>query len=68
MLSGLGFAAASLASQLPAEAAAPAGFDQLRDNFRARALARGISDATYTRVMGRIEPDMRVFASIRSQP
>ena len=68
MLSGLGFAAASLASQLPAEAAAPAGFDQWRDNFRARALARGISDATYTRVMGKIEPDMRVFALIRSQP
>jgi membrane-bound lytic murein transglycosylase B len=68
MLSGLGFAAASLTSQSPAEAAAPAGFEQWRDNFRARAVARGISDATYTRVMGRIEPDMRVFASIRSQP
>jgi membrane-bound lytic murein transglycosylase B len=68
VLSGLGFAVASLTSQLPAEAAAPAGFDQWRDNFRARALARGISDATYTRVMGKIEPDMRVFALIRSQP
>ena len=31
---------------------------QWRDNFRARALAKGISDATWTRVMGRIEPDM----------
>ena len=38
--------------------AAPPGFDQWRDNFRARALAKGVSDATYTRVMGRIEPDM----------
>ena len=26
--------------------AAPPGFDQWRDNFRARALAKGISDAT----------------------
>lgn len=68
MLSGLGFAAASLTSQVPAEAAAPAGFEQWRDTFRARALARGISDATYTRVMGKIEPDMRVFALVRSQP
>ena len=29
--------------------------------FRAHALAKGISEATWTRVMGRIEPDMSVF-------
>jgi lytic murein transglycosylase len=68
MLSGVALAGTTLASQLPAAAAAPAGFDQWRDTFRARALARGISDATYTRVMGKIEPDMRVFTLIRSQP
>lgn len=68
MLSGLALTGATLASQLPAEAAAPPGFDQWRDKFRPRALARGISDATYTRVMGKIEPDMRVFALSRSQP
>jgi membrane-bound lytic murein transglycosylase B len=68
ILSGLALGGAALASQLPAAAAAPAGFDQWRDTFRARALARGISDATYTRVMGKIEPDMRVFTMIRSQP
>lgn len=61
-------AGAGLISQLPAEAAAPAGFEEWRDKFRARASARGVSDATYKRVMGRIEPDMRVFTLIRSQP
>src|SRR5512132_3268253 len=48
--------------------AAPPGFDQWRDNFRARALAKGISDATWTRVMGRIEPDMSVFRQMQKQP
>jgi lytic murein transglycosylase len=36
--------------------------------FRARALARGISGATYDRVMGNLKPDMTVFALQRSQP
>src|ERR1700704_5258619 len=49
-------------------AAAPPGFDQWRDTFRARALAKGISAATYTRVMGRIEPDMSVFRQMQKQP
>src|ERR1041385_4728584 len=48
--------------------AAPPGFEQWRDNFRARALAKGVSDATYTRVMGRIEPDMSVFKQTQRQP
>src|ERR1041384_6473075 len=48
--------------------AAPAEFDRWRDGFRARALARGISEQTFARVMGRIEPDMSVFAQIRNQP
>ena len=48
--------------------AAPPGFDQWRDNFRARALAKGISEATWTRVMGRIEPDMTVFKQMQRQP
>src|ERR1051326_5872062 len=48
--------------------AAPPGFEQWRDNFRARALAKGISDATYSRVMGRIEPDMSVFKQMQRQP
>src|ERR1700749_178388 len=49
-------------------AAATPSFAQWRDRFRARALAAGISEATYTRVMGRIEPDMSVFAQMQSQP
>ncbi|MGC2318810.1 MAG: lytic murein transglycosylase, partial [Bradyrhizobium sp.] len=65
--SGLG-AGALLAQPIAAFAAAPAGFDQWRDSFRARALAKGISDATYTRVMGRIEPDMTVFKQMQKQP
>jgi lytic murein transglycosylase len=68
LLSSAGFVGAALAPSLPAAAASPPGFDEWRDRFRARALARGISDQTYTRVMGRLEPDMRVFAQIRSQP
>src|SRR6267142_1003250 len=65
--SGLG-AGALLAQPIVAFAAAPPGFDQWRDGFRARALAKGISDATYTRVMGRIEPDMTVFKQMQKQP
>ena len=62
--------AASLIAAVPDAvlAASPQGFDQWRDNFRTRALAKGISDATYTRVMGRIEPDMSVFDKIGKQP
>src|SRR5882757_8154299 len=48
--------------------AAPAGFDQWREAFRARALAKGISEATWNRAMGRVEPDMSVFKEIKSQP
>ena len=66
----LGFsaaAAAALAAPFPAFAGSP-DFDQWRDNFRARALSHGISDETYSRVMGRLEPDMSVFAQLRDQP
>src|ERR687883_370256 len=36
--------------------------------FRSRAVARGVSDATYTRVMGSVKPDTSVFAASRNQP
>src|ERR1700723_1768657 len=65
--SGLG-AGVLLAAPRAAFAAAPPGFDQGRDGFRARALAKGVSDATYTRVMGHIEPDMTVFKQMQRQP
>ena len=64
-----GFAAGILlASPLRAIAAAPPGFDQWRDRFRAHALAKGISEATWNRVMGRIEPDVSVFDQMGDQP
>src|SRR5262245_48466016 len=44
------------------------GFDQWVEAFRARARARGISDATYTRVMSSIKPDTTVFELDRAQP
>jgi peptidoglycan lytic transglycosylase B len=47
---------------------APAGFEQWREGFRARALAKGISETTWARVMGRIEPDMSVFRELGNQP
>src|SRR5882757_3397754 len=58
---------ALLVHPLAAFAAAPPGFDQWRDGFRARALAKGISEATWTRVMGRIEPDMSVFMQMQPE-
>ena len=57
-----------LAHPLAVLAVAPPGFDQWRDSFRAHALAKGISETTWSRVMGHIEPDMSVFEQMRDQP
>jgi membrane-bound lytic murein transglycosylase B len=43
-------------------------FDQWVADFRARALARGVSDATYTRVMHGLKPDQTVFKELHNQP
>ena len=51
----------------PGDATA-ASFSQWVETFRARARARGISDATYTRVMSGIKPDTSVYALDRAQP
>jgi membrane-bound lytic murein transglycosylase B len=67
LATGLG-ASALLARPLTVFAAAAPGFEQWRGGFRSHALAKGISEATWTRVMGRIEPDMTVFRELRSQP
>jgi len=48
----------ALASRIPPLVAA----------FRPRALKRGISAATYDRVMGSLTPDMSVFEPLRAQP
>src|SRR3954447_2037820 len=61
-------AGALLVHPLTAVAAVPPGFEHWRETFRPRALAKGISDATWTRVMGRIEPDMSVFKQMQKQP
>src|SRR5213082_1444939 len=48
--------------------ASQSSFDQWVAAFRAPAHARGISDATYTRVMSTIKPDTAVFELNRYQP
>src|SRR5258708_14537540 len=48
--------------------ASKSSFDQWVAAFRPRARARGISDATYPRVMGNIKPDTTVFELIPSHP
>jgi membrane-bound lytic murein transglycosylase B len=47
--------------------AAPAAFDRWVVTFRSRALARGVSEATYDRVMGGLKPDTRVLELIHNQ-
>ncbi len=51
-----------------AHAKARPTFGQWVAAFRPRALARGVSDATYTRVMEHVQPDTRVYALNRDQP
>ncbi|WP_316199035.1 lytic murein transglycosylase [Bradyrhizobium sp. SZCCHNS2002] len=58
---------ALLAMPLTARAV-PAGFEAWRESFRARALAKGISPATWKRAMADVEPDMSVFKELRNQP
>ena len=48
--------------------AATTPFPEWVESFRPRALARGVSDATYRRVMGGVQPDTSVYALDRAQP
>ncbi|HXW24767.1 MAG TPA: lytic murein transglycosylase [Xanthobacteraceae bacterium] len=48
--------------------ATAASFSKWVENFRPRARARGVSDATYTRVMAAVKPDTAVYALDRAQP
>src|SRR2546426_5448362 len=69
VLTAVSSAAAALA--WPAAAGAQssrAPFPQWVATFRARALARGISAATYDRVMGSVKPDMSVSEQIGNKP
>src|SRR5581483_4500395 len=63
-----GVGVAALLSLPPGARAAPAAFDKWREHFRTRALAKGISEATWNRAMGRVEPDTSVFKEMQSQP
>ncbi len=67
-LAGAFGATASFAFGGPALAAQPPAFAHWVSEFRARALRRGISAATYDRVMGSLTPDTGVFAQFRAQP
>jgi lytic murein transglycosylase len=61
-------ATASLALGGPALAAQPPAFTRWVAGFRARAIRRGISEATYDRVMGAVTPDTSVYELQRAQP
>src|ERR1700722_5070900 len=63
-----GLVAGALLMHPAAILAAPAGFEKWREGFRARALAKGVSETTWNRVMGHIEPDMTVFKELQQQP
>src|SRR3954447_23144961 len=70
LLAGAG-ATAALAITAAGPAAAQgsrAGFDRWIENFRPRALKRGVSDATYTLVMHGLASHTSVYAQIRNQP
>src|SRR5690349_15239797 len=60
-------ASVALPSELLARSASQP-FDQWVAAFRSKATARGVSDATYDRVMTGLKPDMGVFALQRAQP
>jgi peptidoglycan lytic transglycosylase B len=47
---------------------AKGSFEKWRDSFRSHAVTRGVSEATYDRVMGAIKPDTSVYSQIRAQP
>ena len=61
-------AATSLALGGTALATQPAAFARWVAAFRARAIGRGISEATYDRVMNSLTPDTGVLAGYRAQP
>jgi peptidoglycan lytic transglycosylase B len=63
----LAAACAAPALLLARAAAAPTAFDQWVASLRPRALAHGISEATYDRVMRSVTPDTRVLDLIANQ-
>jgi len=67
-LSRRGLIAAALALTAAPAFARSAGFDRWVSAFRPRAVAHGISEATYDRVMASVTPDTSVYEAVRAQP
>lgn len=63
---GLGFGYGS--DSLLAAPSSKQTFEQWVEAFRARARSRGITDATYNRVMHNLKPDTAVYAFDKAQP
>ncbi len=63
-----GLSTAALAASPIAALAAPPSFEQWRGSFRQRALSQGITEATWTRCMAHVQPDISVFKEIGDQP
>jgi lytic murein transglycosylase len=67
LLTGAASLAASVLGPITGHAAAGQSFERWVEAFRPRALKRGVSEATYRRVMGSIKPDTSVYALDRNQ-
>jgi membrane-bound lytic murein transglycosylase B len=63
-----GFAGAAAALSSLSAARAEIGFEQWVATFRSKAVARGIGEETYSRVMRGVQPDMTGVNAIRNQP
>ena len=68
LAAGLGAVAAFVSAGAASAQSSALTFQQWVERFRPRARARGISEATYHRVMGHIKPDTSVYALQRAQP
>jgi len=68
LAAGFGAVAAFVGAGTASAQSSGLTFQQWVERFRARARARGISAATYQRVMGHIKPDTSVYALQRAQP
>ena len=64
---GAAAAAAGIACAVRSVHAQNSAFEAWVEKFRARAIARGVSDATYTRVMVGLKPDTSVYALRNNQ-
>jgi membrane-bound lytic murein transglycosylase B len=64
----VGLAGSTGALFAPQAARADTSFDHWVAAFRSKAVARGISDETYTRAMRGVQPDMTGLTAIHNQP